>query len=167
MSSVTEAGNKPWFLEECPAVFTTAYSSGQGGTDHDIVSDTPPSRTAIHVSFGKDNDRFTPWLHKTSHGNIGSSAPSGRGLRARSRSKVRTPCPSSKMRHLLFASPDLTWRDVMHITVLGSRSYAIPSNTNVIRNAAGFNGTILTLAAQLHRPSLSLSLQSVVGTVSA
>jgi hypothetical protein len=37
-------------------------------------------------------------------------------------------------------SPDLTWRDVMHITVLGSRPYAIPSNTEIIQNAAGFNG---------------------------
>jgi hypothetical protein len=28
----------------------------------------------------------------------------------------------------------------MHITVLGSRPFAIPSNTNLVRNAAGFNG---------------------------
>lgn len=28
----------------------------------------------------------------------------------------------------------------MHITVLGSRPYAIPSNTNLVRNAAGFSG---------------------------
>jgi hypothetical protein len=28
----------------------------------------------------------------------------------------------------------------MHITVLGSRPYAIPSNTEIIQNAAGFNG---------------------------
>jgi len=40
---------------------------------------------------------------------------------------------------ILEANPDLTWRDVMHITVLGSRPYAIPSNTNIVRNAAGFN----------------------------
>jgi hypothetical protein len=40
-------------------------------------------------------------------------------------------------------SPDLTWRDVMYITVLGSRPYAIPSNTEIIQNAAGYNGKIL------------------------
>jgi hypothetical protein len=40
-------------------------------------------------------------------------------------------------------SPDLTWRDVMYITVLGSRAYAIPSNTPLIRNAAGYNGKII------------------------
>ncbi|CAF2682786.1 unnamed protein product [Rotaria sp. Silwood2] len=40
---------------------------------------------------------------------------------------------------VLEANPNLTWRDIMHITVLGSRSDAIPSNTNVIRNAARFN----------------------------
>ncbi len=28
----------------------------------------------------------------------------------------------------------------MHITVLGSRPFAIPSNTNLVRNAAGLNG---------------------------
>ncbi|CAF4928359.1 unnamed protein product, partial [Rotaria sp. Silwood1] len=40
---------------------------------------------------------------------------------------------------VLEANPSLTWRDIMHITVLGSRPDAIPSNTNVVRNAARFN----------------------------
>ncbi|CAF0849788.1 unnamed protein product [Adineta ricciae] len=40
---------------------------------------------------------------------------------------------------VLEANSDLTWRDIMHITVLGSRPYAIPSNTNLVQNAAGFN----------------------------
>ncbi|UJR30781.1 hypothetical protein I4U23_018301 [Adineta vaga] len=40
---------------------------------------------------------------------------------------------------VLEANPGLTWRDIMHITVLGSRPYAIPSNTEIVRNAAGFN----------------------------
>lgn len=39
-----------------------------------------------------------------------------------------------------FHSPSLTWRDIMHITVMGSRPDAIPSNTITVRNAAGFNG---------------------------
>jgi len=47
-------------------------------------------------------------------------------------------------------SPDLTWRDVMYITVLGSRPYAIPSNTEIIQNAAGYNGKILDFFFFLH-----------------
>ncbi|CAF4378583.1 unnamed protein product, partial [Adineta steineri] len=35
--------------------------------------------------------------------------------------------------------PNLTWRDIMYLTVLSSRAYAIPSNTQIIQNAAGFN----------------------------
>ena len=31
----------------------------------------------------------------------------------------------------------------MYITVLGSRPHAIPSNTELVRNAAGFSGTTL------------------------
>jgi hypothetical protein len=31
----------------------------------------------------------------------------------------------------------------MYITVLGSRPYAIPSNTEIVFNAAGFNGKII------------------------
>ncbi|CAF1328959.1 unnamed protein product [Adineta steineri] len=40
---------------------------------------------------------------------------------------------------VLEANPDLTWRDIMHITVLGSRPDAIPSNNNIVRNAAGLS----------------------------
>jgi len=39
ISSITETGNKPWYLEECSGTLAAAYSSGQGGnTDHEIVS---------------------------------------------------------------------------------------------------------------------------------
>lgn len=38
VSSATETGNKPWYVEECSGTMTTAYSSGQGGSaEHDIV----------------------------------------------------------------------------------------------------------------------------------
>ena len=45
---------------------------------------------------------------------------------------------------LLLFSPNLTWRDIMYITVLGSRPFAIPSNTDLVNNAGGFNGTLMT-----------------------
>ncbi|CAF0869311.1 unnamed protein product [Adineta steineri] len=41
---------------------------------------------------------------------------------------------------ILEANPALTWRDVMHITVLTARPNAISANTDRIRNAAGFYG---------------------------
>ncbi|CAF3407738.1 unnamed protein product [Rotaria socialis] len=40
---------------------------------------------------------------------------------------------------VLEANPSLTWRDIMYITVMGSRPNAIPANTIIVRNAAGFN----------------------------
>jgi len=43
----------------------------------------------------------------------------------------------------IYSSPELTWRDIMYITVLGSRPHAIPSNVDFIRNAAGYNGKTL------------------------
>ncbi|CAF0981869.1 unnamed protein product [Adineta ricciae] len=104
VSSVTEAGRKPWFLEECSATLTTAYSSGEFG-EHEIIS------TDLHHGC-------------TSH-HTGTSAAA--------------PLAAAIYALVLEANPDLTWRDIMHITVLGSRPYAIPSNTPLVQNAAGFN----------------------------
>ncbi|UJR15817.1 hypothetical protein I4U23_002746 [Adineta vaga] len=105
VSSVTETGEKPWFLEECSSTLTTAYSSGQSNSDHEIIT------TDLHHGC-------------TSH-HTGTSAAA--------------PLAAAIYALVLEANPNLTWRDIMHITVLGSRPNAIPSNKELIRNAAGFN----------------------------
>lgn len=39
ISSVSESGAKPWYLEECAGTLATAYSSGTtNNNEHDIVS---------------------------------------------------------------------------------------------------------------------------------
>ncbi len=63
-------------------------------------------------------------------------------MRLFSKQSIDFHCLLFIFKNVLF-SPDLTWRDVMFITVLGSRPYAIPSNTELFRNAAGYNGKIL------------------------
>ncbi|CAM4806457.1 unnamed protein product [Rotaria magnacalcarata] len=106
VSSVTETGTKPWFLEECSATLASAYSSGQGGTaDHDIIT------TDLH--------------HGCTEHHTGTSAAA--------------PLAAAIYALVLEANPKLTWRDIMYITVLGSRSNIIPSNTEIVKNAAGFN----------------------------
>ncbi|CAF2914819.1 unnamed protein product [Rotaria sp. Silwood2] len=106
VSSVTESGNVPWYLEECSATLATAYSSGLGtNEDHEIIT------TDLHHSC-------------TSH-HTGTSAAA--------------PLAAAIYALVLEANPDLTWRDIMYITVLGARSNAIPSNKELIRNAAGMN----------------------------
>ncbi|CAF0988171.1 unnamed protein product [Rotaria sordida] len=105
VSAVAEGGTPPWYLEECSATLTTAYSSGQGQVDHDIIT------TDLH--------------HSCTHHHTGTSAAA--------------PLAAAIYALVLEANPNLTWRDIMYITVLGSRPHAIPSNTEIIRNAAGFN----------------------------
>ncbi|CAF0847835.1 unnamed protein product [Rotaria sp. Silwood1] len=105
VSSVTESGSVPWYLEECSATLAAAYSSGQGNGDHEIIT------TDLHHTC-------------TSH-HTGTSAAA--------------PLAAAVYALVLEANPNLTWRDVMYITVLGSRSNVIPSNTEIIQNAAGMN----------------------------
>lgn len=37
ISSATEGGYKPWYLEECASTLATTYSSGTTSTDRNIV----------------------------------------------------------------------------------------------------------------------------------
>jgi len=38
VSSTSEHGNKPWYLEECSSTLTTTYSSGESYRERKIVS---------------------------------------------------------------------------------------------------------------------------------
>ncbi|CAF1326941.1 unnamed protein product [Adineta steineri] len=106
ISSTTETGRIPWYLEECSGTLATAYSSGS------------PS--------DKDREIVTTDLHHgctTHHTGTSAAAPLAAAIYALA----------------LEANPSLTWRDIMYLTVLSSRAYAIPSNTQIVQNAAGFN----------------------------
>ncbi|CAF3855729.1 unnamed protein product [Adineta steineri] len=106
ISSTTETGRVPWYLEECPATLATAYSNGlTNDNDHEIITTDLHHGCTTHFS--------------------GTSAAA--------------PLAAAIYALVLEANPNLTWRDIMYLTVLSSRAYAIPSNTQIIQNAAGFN----------------------------
>ncbi len=145
ISSVSESGTQPWYLEECAGTLASAYSSGGGNGDHSIVN----YLSLIFFYYfrfliNKDYYGFTSWLYKFSFWNISSSTISCSNLCSCSRSKVFIFIFLLLIFKNFLFSPDLTWRDVMYITVLGSRAHAIPSNTQIFRNAAGFNGKIIS-----------------------
>ena len=100
-------------------------------------------------------------MYQPSQWNVSRCTLSSSHLRFGARSEVHASlcfhsnCDKNQHSFLLF-SPNLTWRDVMYITVLGSRPFAIPSNTDLVNNAAGFNGT-LTSSSFLHQRTSSLA----------
>ncbi|CAF0749460.1 unnamed protein product, partial [Didymodactylos carnosus] len=75
---------------------------------------------------GAENDIITTDLrHECTERHTGTSAAA--------------PLAAAIIALMLEANPNLTWRDVMHIVILSARPSAIPSNTDYIKNAAGFN----------------------------
>nr|CAD7434599.1 unnamed protein product [Timema monikensis] len=101
ISSATQGGRKPWYLEECSSTLATTYSSGTPGQDRSVATvDMDPK---LHP----DN------LCTLDHTGTSASAPLAAGMAALA----------------LQANPELTWRDVQYLVVLTSRSRPLEGET--------------------------------------
>ncbi|XP_066908018.1 furin-like protease 2 [Halyomorpha halys] len=108
ISSATQAGFKPWYLEECSSTIATTYSSGILGRDKSVASvDMDPKLRPEH-------------LCTTEHTGTSASAPLAAGMCALA----------------LEANPDLTWRDMQHIIVMSANPKPLSKETGWITNGA-------------------------------
>ncbi|KAL1137834.1 hypothetical protein AAG570_009530, partial [Ranatra chinensis] len=132
ISSATQAGYKPWYLEECSSTIATTYSSGTLGRDKSVAS--------VDMDPKLRPDRICT----TEHTGTSASAPLAAGMVALA----------------LEANPELTWRDVQHIVVMAAKSAPLEKEAGWTTNGAnrkvshkfGFGlmdgGKMVTLAEQ-------------------
>nr|CAD7446278.1 unnamed protein product [Timema bartmani] len=108
ISSATQGGWKPWYLEECSSTLATTYSSGTPGQDRSVATvDMDP--------------RLRPdKLCTLDHTGTSASAPLAAGIVALA----------------LQANPDLTWRDVQYLVVLTSRPAPLRREAGWVTNGA-------------------------------
>ncbi|EDW46122.1 GM13432, partial [Drosophila sechellia] len=93
ISSATQAGFKPWYLEECSSTLATTYSSGTPGHDKSVATvDMDGSLRPDHICT-------------VEHTGTSASAPLAAGICALA----------------LEANPELTWRDMQYLVVYTSR----------------------------------------------
>ena len=94
ISSATQNGFRPWYLEECSSTLATTYSSGTPGNDKSIATVDQDARLR--------NDHICT----TEHTGTSASAPIAAGVCALA----------------LEANPALTWRDMQYLVVMTSRA---------------------------------------------
>ncbi|XP_024081815.1 furin-like protease 2 isoform X2 [Cimex lectularius] len=90
ISSATQGGYKPWYLEECSSTLAATYSSGTPGHDKSIAT------------VDMDGTLRSDHLCTVEHTGTSASAPLAAGLCALA----------------LEANPSLTWRDMQHIVIM-------------------------------------------------
>ncbi|XP_069939490.1 furin-like protease 2 isoform X1 [Cherax quadricarinatus] len=93
ISSASQRGFKPWYLEECSSTLATTYSSGTPGLDRSVAT------------VDMDGNLRPERMCTVEHTGTSASAPLAAGLCALA----------------LEANPDLTWRDMQHLVVMTSR----------------------------------------------
>ncbi|XP_076044014.1 furin-like protease 2 [Oratosquilla oratoria] len=93
ISSASQRGFKPWYLEECSSTLATTYSSGTPGLDRSVAT------------VDMDGLLRPEKMCTIEHTGTSASAPMAAGIVALA----------------LEANPDLTWRDLQHIVVKSSR----------------------------------------------
>jgi len=109
ISSATQGGFKPWYLEECSSTLATTYSSGTPGQDASI--------TTVDQDARLRKDRICT----SAHTGTSASAPLAAGVCALA----------------LEANRDLTWRDMQHIVVHTSNPKPLMHEKGWEKNAAG------------------------------
>ena len=92
ISSATQAGTRPWYLEQCSSTLASTYSSG-----------TPGQHASI-TTVDQDKRLRPGHICTDSHTGTSASAPLAAGVVALA----------------LEAAPQLTWRDLQHLVVLTS-----------------------------------------------
>ncbi|OXA61252.1 Furin-like protease 2 [Folsomia candida] len=93
ISSATQGGYKPWYLEECASTLATTYSSGTPTLDKSVAT------------VDMDGRLRPDHICTVEHTGTSASAPLAAGIAALA----------------LEANPNLTWRDLQHLVVMTSR----------------------------------------------
>lgn len=121
ISSATQRGQKPWYLEECSSTLATTYSSGTPTKDENIVTADQSNEYADALKEGRKPNpaKFCTEVHT----GTSASAPIAAGIVALT----------------LEANPDLTWRDMQHIVVQSSRYEPLRHESGWIENGVGRN----------------------------
>ncbi|VVC36833.1 Hypothetical protein CINCED_3A020314 [Cinara cedri] len=132
ISSVTQTGNKPWYLEECSSTLAATYSSGTPGSDHGVTT------------VDMDTKMKPETICTSEHSGTSASAPIAAGLCALA----------------LEANRNLTWRDMQYLVVMTSNTKPLQNETGWITNGVkrkvshkfGYGlmdgGALVTLAEQ-------------------
>ncbi|XP_043278342.1 furin-like protease 2 isoform X2 [Venturia canescens] len=106
ISSATQGGYKPWYLEECSSTLASTYSSGTPGNDKSVATvDMDAKLRPDHICT-------------VEHTGTSASAPIAAGIAALA----------------LQANPSLTWRDMQYLVVLTSRSAPLEKEPGWILN---------------------------------
>ncbi|CAO1381843.1 unnamed protein product [Diamesa hyperborea] len=106
ISSATQGGFKPWYLEECSSTLATTYSSGTPGHDKSVAT--------VDMDGALRPDRICT----VEHTGTSASAPLAAGIAALA----------------IEANPSITWRDMQYLVVLTSRSEPLEKETGWILN---------------------------------
>lgn len=119
ISSATQRGQKPWYLEECSSTLATTFSSGTPTKDENIVTADQTNELADALKEGRKPNplKFCTQVHT----GTSASAPIAAGIVALT----------------LEANPELTWRDMQHIVVLTSRYRPLSHESGWVQNAVG------------------------------
>lgn len=119
ISSATQRGQKPWYLEECSSTLATTYSSGTPTKDENIVTADQSNEYADAIKEGRKPSaaKFCTQVHT----GTSASAPIAAGIVALA----------------LEANPELTWRDMQHLVVQSSRYEPLKHESGWTLNAVG------------------------------
>ena len=109
ISSATQGGFKPWYLEECSSTLASTYSSGTPGQDASI--------TTVDQDARLRSDKICTKLHT----GTSASAPLAAGVCALA----------------LEANMNVTWRDIQHIVVYTSNPKPLMHESGWEKNAVG------------------------------
>ncbi|XP_054159590.1 endoprotease bli-like [Oppia nitens] len=119
ISSATQNGEKPWYLEECSSTLATTYSSGTPGRDDNVLS--VDQDTTYFKSLESGGTVDTSRLCTRSHTGTSASAPIAAAIVALA----------------LEANPTLTWRDLQHLVMLSSRYEPLRHESGWLTNGVG------------------------------
>nr|XP_036218232.1 furin-like protease 2 [Bactrocera oleae] len=106
ISSATQGGYKPWYLEECSSTLATTYSSGTPGHDKSVAT------------VDMDGRLRPDHICTVEHTGTSASAPLAAGICALA----------------LEANPNLTWRDMQYLVVYTSRPSPLEKESGWILN---------------------------------
>ncbi|KAG7300344.1 Furin-like protease 2, partial [Plutella xylostella] len=106
ISSATQGGYKPWYLEECSSTLATTYSSGTPGHDKSVAT------------VDMDGRLRPDHICTVEHTGTSASAPLAAGICALA----------------LEANPELTWRDLQYLVVMTSRSEPLEKESGWVVN---------------------------------
>ena len=109
ISSATQAGTKPWYLEECSSTLATSYSSGS------------PGQHASITTVDQDARLRADHLCTSSHTGTSASAPLAAGVAALA----------------LEARPGLSWRDLQYLILLSSNPRPLQAESGWQANSLG------------------------------